>query len=66
MKKSLIIIALTLLQCACATQEPMPSAGTSSLGFDAISAEIAVGYEKLDGADNLSQAVSVNHTEFTG
>ena len=65
MKKSLIILTLTLLQCACATQEPMPSAGTSLLSFDAISAEISVGYEKLDPADDLSQTVSMNHTEFT-
>ncbi len=65
MKKSLIIIALTLLQCACATQEPRQAAGASMPGFDAISAEITVGYEKLDPVDDGSQTVSMNRTEFT-
>lgn len=65
MKKSFIILTLAILLCACATQEPMPSAGAPMLSFDALSAEIVVGYEKLDPADDLSQTVSMNHTEFT-
>ena len=60
MNKSLFIIALTLLQCACATQEPVPGSRTSLPGFEAISAEITVAYESTEGADDLSQTVATN------
>ncbi len=60
MKKSLIIIALTLLQCACATQEPVQGSSTSLLGFETISAEITVDYESTGGSDDLSQTVAMN------
>ncbi len=49
MKKSLIILALTLLQGACATQEPVHSTTTSLPGFDVIGAEITIRYEQLRG-----------------
>ena len=60
MKNSLIIIVLALLQCACATQEPVQNTSTSLLSFDAISAEITVAYESTEAADDLSQTVAVN------
>jgi len=60
MKKSLIIIALTLLQGACATQEPVQGSSTTLLNFEAISAEITVVYESTEGADDLSQTVAMN------
>jgi hypothetical protein len=64
MKKSLIIIALSLLQCACATQEPVPGSSASLLGFETISAEITVAYESTEGADDLSQTVAMNHEKW--
>jgi hypothetical protein len=60
MKKSLIIIVLALLQCACATQGPAQDTGTSLLSFDAISAEITVSYEQAEAAADLSQSVALN------
>ncbi len=60
MNKSLFIIALTLLQCACATQEPVSASSASLPGFEAISAEITVAYESTDGADDLSQTLAMN------
>ena len=60
MNKSLIIIALTLLQCACANQEPVQGGSASLLGFEAISAEITVAYEIPEGKDDLSQNVPIN------
>ncbi len=59
MNKSLIIIALTLLQCACATQEPVQGNSASLLSFEAISAEITVAYESTEGTDDLSQTVAM-------
>ncbi len=64
MKKSLIIIVLTLLQCACADQEPVPGSSASLLGFETISAEITVAYESTEGADDLSQTVAMNHEKW--
>ncbi len=61
MKKSIIIIVLALLQCACATQEPMQYTATSLLSFDAISAEITVSYEQAEAADKLLQTLAMNH-----
>ncbi len=61
MKKSIIIITLTLLQCACATQEPVQDSSTALLSFEAISAEITVAYESTEGTDDLSQTVAMNH-----
>jgi hypothetical protein len=60
MKKSLIIIALTLLQTACATQEPVQGLSASLLSFEAISAEITVAYESTEATDDLSQTVAMN------
>ena len=60
MKNSLFIIVLALLQCACATQEPVQNTRTSLLSFDAISAEITVAYESTEAADDLSQALAAN------
>jgi len=60
MKKSLIILNLALLQCACATHVETRPAAKSMLGFNAISAEISVDYEKTDAADDLSETVAVN------
>ncbi len=60
MKKSLIILALTLLQCACATQEAVPGGGHSLLSFEAISAEITVSFEQTEAAADLSQTVALN------
>jgi len=60
MKNSLIILVLALLQCACATQEPVQNTRTSLLSFDAISAEITVAYESTEAADDLSQTLAVN------
>ncbi len=60
MNKSLFIIALTLLQCACATQEPVQGSSAPLLGFEAISAEITVAYESMEGTDDLSQTVATN------
>ena len=63
MKKSLIILTLAILQCACATQVDTQPAANSLLGFDAIGAEIPVDYEKTDAADDLSQTVALSITE---
>ena len=60
MKKSLIILTLAILQWACATQVDTQPAAKSLLGFDAISAEISVDYEKTDAANDLSKAVALN------
>ena len=60
MKKSLIILTLTLLQGACATQEPVQNTANSLLSFEAISAEITVSYEKVEAADDLSRTVALN------
>ena len=60
MKKSLIILTLAMLQCACATQVDPQPATNSMLGFDAISAEISVDYEKTDAADDLSETVAAS------
>ena len=59
MNKSLIIIALTLLQCACATQEPVQGSSASLLSFEAISAEITVAYESTEDTDDLAQTVAM-------
>ncbi len=59
MNKSLFIIALTLLQCACATQEPVQGSSASLLSFEAISAEITVAYESTEDTDDLSQTVAM-------
>jgi len=59
MKNSLIILVLALMQCACATQEPVQNTSTSLLSFDAISAEITIAYESTEAADDLSQAVAM-------
>ncbi len=61
MKKLLIIISLTLLQCACATSQGIPAQGASMLSFDAISAEITVGYENLEEQHDPALAVAMNH-----
>ena len=63
MKKSLIIISLALLQCACATQEPVPYTSTSLLGFEAISAEITVIHIEAGATDELLQTVALNIEE---
>ena len=67
MKKSLIILTLAVLQCACATQVDTRTAATSLLSFEAISAEITIGYRisdsKSDSAGDLSQAVALNDGE---
>ena len=60
MKKSLIILVLALLQCACATREAAPGSGNSLLSFAAISAEITVSYEQTETAADLSQTVALN------
>jgi len=60
MKKSLIIFTLTLLQCACATQEPVPITSNALISFSEFSAEITVGYEKAEAVDDLSQTVAIN------
>ena len=61
MKKSLIILTLALLQCACATHVDTQPTAKSMLGFDAISAEISVDYEKTDASDDLSRTVALNN-----
>ena len=60
MKKSLIILVLALLQCACATHEAAPGNGSSLLSFEAISAEITVSYEQAETTADLSQTVARN------
>jgi hypothetical protein len=60
MNNSLFIIALTLLQCACATQEPVPGNSASLLGVAAISAEITVSYERAEAPVELSQTLAMN------
>ncbi len=60
MKKSLIILALSLLQCACATREAAPGSGNSLLSFEAISAEITVSYGQTETAADLSQTLARN------
>lgn len=60
MKKSLIIIVLTLSLGACATRGPAPGGSAALLGFDAISAEITVGYTNLEAADELSHTIAMN------
>ena len=61
MKKSLIILTLALLQCACATHVDTQPVAKSLLCFDAISTEISVDYENSEAADDLSQAVALNN-----
>jgi hypothetical protein len=60
MKKPLIILVLSLLQCACAAHEAAPGGGNSLLSFEAISAEITVSYEQTGAAADLSQTVALN------
>jgi hypothetical protein len=60
MKKSLIILALSLLHCACATHEAVSRGGQSLLGFEAISAEITVSYEPIEMAEDLSRTLALN------
>jgi hypothetical protein len=59
-KKSLIILALSLLQCACATHEAVAHGSASLLSFEAISAEITVSYVETEAADDLSQTLALN------
>lgn len=63
MKKSLIILALAVIQGACATRVDTQPAAKSMLSFDAISAEISVEYEKTEAADDVSQSVALNDIE---
>ena len=67
MKKSLIILTLAILQCACATQVDTRTAAPSLLSFAAISAEITIDYREsdaiFDSTDDLSQAVALNDGE---
>lgn len=63
MNKSLIILTLTLLQGACATQEPVRRTANSLLGLEAISAEITVSYEMAEAADDLSRTFAMNREE---
>ena len=63
MKKSLIILALSLLQCACATREAAPGSGNSLLSFEAISAEITVSYGQTETAADLPQTLALNIEE---
>ena len=60
MKKSLIIIVLTLLQCACAAQKAVPGGNTPLLGFEAISAEITVTRVAAGPAADLSRSFALN------
>jgi hypothetical protein len=60
MKKFLIILTLTLLQCACATPGPASNGGRSLLSFKAISAEITVTHVETEVATDLSQTVALN------
>lgn len=60
MKKFIIIIALALLQCACATSKGIAGTSGSMLSFDAISAEITVAYENLEEQYEPSQAVAMH------
>jgi hypothetical protein len=60
MKKSIIIVVLCLLQCACATRETVPASGNSLLSFETISAEITVSHEQTEAAADLSQTVALN------
>jgi hypothetical protein len=60
MKKSLIILTLAIIQCACATRVDTQLAANSMLSFNAISAEISVDYEKTNSADALSETVAAN------
>jgi len=63
MKKSLIILALSLLQCACATREAAPGSGNSLLSFEAINAEITVSYGQTETAADLPQTLALNIEE---
>ena len=60
MKKSLIILTLSLLQCACATQKPITAGSDSLLSFAAISAEISVSHVETEAADDLSRTLALN------
>lgn len=60
MKKSLIIIALALFECACAAHPGTPGPSASLLSFDAISNEITVSYEEVQAPDELSEVVASN------
>ena len=60
MNKSLIILTLAILQCACAGQVDVQPPASSLLSFAAISAEISVAYEKTEAADDLSEAIALN------
>ncbi len=60
MKKFIIIIVLAFLQCACATSRGVTGTSASMLSFEAISAEITVGYESLEEQHQPSQTVAMH------
>ncbi len=60
MKKCIIIIVLAFLQCACASSRGVAGKSASMLSFDAISAEITVGYENLEEQYAPSPAVAMH------
>ena len=58
MKKSLIIIALSLLQGACAATGSATEDAQSMLTFKQIAGEISVQHEALEADTNLSQTTA--------
>ncbi len=60
MKKYIIIIVLSLFQCACATSQGVSAGNAALLSFDAISAEITVSYEHLEELHDPSGTVAMN------
>lgn len=60
MKKLFIIIILAVIQCACASSPGSLPGSTSLLSFDAIGAEITVGYENLEAPDEPLAVVAMN------
>ena len=63
MKKSLIIIALAALQCACSTQPVVTGTGSSLISFVEIAKEITVRYEQIDASEVRQQPVVMGFTE---
>lgn len=63
MKKSLIALTLALLQCACASQDPIPSENNLLLSFEEIGAEITVSHEKTESDKRVSQTAALGFAD---
>lgn len=63
MKKSLFIIALAAMQCACSNQPAVPANVSSLVSFEQIGSEITVAYHKIDANDERVAPIVLSYTE---